>query len=97
MQRTPPELTRNARDLRRIATAEECTLSAILKQQRPRFTRQLVIDRYIVDFACRSVRLAIELDGGHHADRTETRIERRTSKSMAGRCCASGTPTSART
>lgn len=33
-----------------------------------KFTRQFPIGPYIVDFACRSARLAIELDGGQHAD-----------------------------
>jgi very-short-patch-repair endonuclease len=32
------------------------------------FTRQFVISGYIVDFACRSARLVVELDGGQHGD-----------------------------
>jgi very-short-patch-repair endonuclease len=32
-----------------------------------RFRRQHPIGRYIVDFACPSARLAIEIDGGQHA------------------------------
>lgn len=71
MQRTPPELTENARRLRREATAEERILWAVLREHRPRFTRQYVVDRYIVDSACRSMRIAVELDGGHHAIRTD--------------------------
>ncbi|MDO6414859.1 DUF559 domain-containing protein [Sphingomonas sp. BIUV-7] len=71
MQRVPPESTTNARRLRRDATVEERLLWAALRGLQPRFTRQLVVDRYIVDFACRSARLAIELDGGQHALRTE--------------------------
>ncbi|UAK24395.1 endonuclease domain-containing protein [Sphingomonas nostoxanthinifaciens] len=70
MQRIPPELTQSARRLRRDATVEERLLWSALREQRPRFTRQLVIDRYIVDFACRSARIAIELDGGQHAVRS---------------------------
>ena len=69
MQRTPPEMTANARHLRNGATNEERQLWAALRTHRPRFTRQLVVDRFILDFACRSLRLAIELDGGHHACR----------------------------
>jgi len=68
MQRTPPELTNIARRLRSEATPEERALWSVLKAHRPRFTRQLVVDRYIVDVACRSARIAIELDGAHHAD-----------------------------
>ncbi len=33
-----------------------------------RFTRQCQIGGFVVDFACRRMRLAIELDGGQHAD-----------------------------
>ena len=33
-----------------------------------KFTRQFPIGDFIVDFACRSLRLAIELDGGQHAE-----------------------------
>ncbi len=71
MQRIPPELTMNARRLRREATQEERDLWSVLKAVRPRFTRQLVVDRYILDFACRSLRVAVELDGGHHALQVE--------------------------
>jgi len=67
MQRTAPELTANARRLRRDATPAERLLWHVLRAHRPRFTRQLVIGDVIVDIACRSVRIAIELDGGHHA------------------------------
>ena len=67
MQRTAPELTRTARRLRRDATPAERILWQILRQQRPRWTRQMVIGSAVVDFACRSVRLIVELDGGHHA------------------------------
>lgn len=70
MQRVPPELTVAARALRRDPTDAERKLWSALRLYRPRFTRQLVIDRYIVDFACRAARLAIELDGGQHAWRT---------------------------
>jgi very-short-patch-repair endonuclease len=31
-----------------------------------KFVRQFQIDGYVADFACRTVRLAIELDGGQH-------------------------------
>jgi very-short-patch-repair endonuclease len=77
MQRTAPEMTANARSLRRNATPAERLLWNALRSHRPRFTRQLVVGDVIIDIACRSVRIAIELDGGHHAmqtkeDRTRT-------------------------
>ncbi|PXA83511.1 hypothetical protein DMC47_43215, partial [Nostoc sp. 3335mG] len=71
MQRIAPELRSNARTLRSNMTHAETLLWKHLCTFRPRFTRQLVIDRYIVDFACRRLRIAIELDGGQHAERTE--------------------------
>jgi len=37
-----------------------------LRFVRPRFTRQLPIGPYIVDFACRTLKLAVELDGCQH-------------------------------
>jgi very-short-patch-repair endonuclease len=33
------------------------------------FRRQLVIEPYIVDFACTKVRLVVEVDGGYHEGR----------------------------
>lgn len=67
MQRVPPELTANARQLRREATPAERTLWNALRSHRPRFTRQLVVGHYIVDIACRRAKL----DGGHHALQVE--------------------------
>lgn len=76
MERVPPELTSNARALRREGTPAERILWRHLRDRRPRFTRQLVVDHYIIDIACRSLRIGIELDGGHHGEqlaRDETR------------------------
>jgi very-short-patch-repair endonuclease len=42
------------------------------------FRRQVPIDPYIVDFACLSIRLVIELDGGQH-DANAEKDARRTS------------------
>ncbi len=33
-----------------------------------KFLRQVPVDRYIVDFLCRSAKLVIEVDGGQHDD-----------------------------
>ncbi|MGH6613596.1 endonuclease domain-containing protein [Sphingomonas sp.] len=68
MQRTPPELKSNARTLRNNATEVERKLWHLLGDHRPRFTRQLIVSHYIVDIACRSAKVAIELDGSHHAE-----------------------------
>ena len=77
MERTPPELRRNARALRNNATEAERVLWHALRDYRPRFTRQLVVGDFIVDIACRSAKVAIELDGGHHSERLDE-DERRT-------------------
>ena len=76
-------LTPIARRLRRDETEAEERLWYYLRDRRlegEKFVRQFQIHRYVADLACRTARLAIELDGGHHdplrdAARTEI-IER---------------------
>ncbi|HEX7781778.1 MAG TPA: DUF559 domain-containing protein [Sphingobium sp.] len=61
-------MTANARALRNGQTEAEKAIWHLLSRYRPRFTRQLVVGPYILDIACRSAKLAIELDGSQHAD-----------------------------
>ena len=64
-------LTGIARKLRSDMTDAERRLWTHLRASQlegVKFTRQFPIGDYVVDFACRSARLAIELDGGQHAD-----------------------------
>jgi very-short-patch-repair endonuclease len=76
-------LTPVARRLRTGRTEAEDRLWYYLRGRRledEKFVSQFQIGNYIADFACRTARLAIELDGGHHdserdAPRTEA-IER---------------------
>ncbi|RUN77970.1 endonuclease domain-containing protein [Sphingomonas sp. TF3] len=68
MPRVPPEMTRRARALRGNATEAERLVWLRLRTYRPRFTRQLVVGRYILDLACRQARLAVEFDGSQHLD-----------------------------
>ena len=68
MKRVDERLTANARALRNNATKAERLLWRRLSSYRPRFTRQLVVDPYIVDIACREAKLAIELDGSQHIE-----------------------------
>ena len=64
---TQNKLTPFAQKLRIESTREENRLwYEFLSTYPARFRRQVVIGRYIVDFYCSSVRLAIELDGGQH-------------------------------
>jgi len=67
-RRVPRRLTARARDLRRNATTQERILWLILSRYRPKFTRQLPIEPYIVDLACREAKLVVEIDGSQHID-----------------------------
>lgn len=71
MKRIPRHITPNARELRNNATHDERKLWRMLRQYRPRFTRQLSIHPYIVDIAHRRAKLIVELDGSQHLDQTE--------------------------
>jgi len=63
------KLVRLAKKLRKNTTSHERKLWHDLKLiPNTRFRRQVVIDRYIVDFACFQSRLVIELDGSQHAE-----------------------------
>ena len=64
-------LTHVARKLRRSATDVEAALWQRLRARQiegAKFVRQLPIGDYVADFACRTARLVIELDGGQHAE-----------------------------
>jgi len=62
-----PNLTANAKSLRKNMTKEERHLwYDFLRNYPVRFLRQKVIDNYIVDFYCHCARLIIELDGSQH-------------------------------
>jgi very-short-patch-repair endonuclease len=68
MHRIESEMTRRARSLRTGATKAERALWRLLSRYRPKFTRQLVVGPFILDLACRQAMLAVEVDGGQHAD-----------------------------
>ena len=63
-------LTPIARKLRADPTEAEKRLWSRLRGQQmgAKFTRQFPLGNFVVDFACRTLRIAIELDGGQHAD-----------------------------
>jgi len=71
-----------ARNLRKNQTEAEKLLWSYLRNRQIegcKFRRQWPIGAYIVDFACLSRQLVIELDGGQHAeaityDKTRTRF-----------------------
>ena len=69
-----PELLKRARALRRDMSPPERALWAILRAhqlQGWKFMRQVQVDPYILDFAARREKLAIELDGDSHVGRED--------------------------
>ncbi len=72
MQKPTKQHTNLARALRRQSTkAEQIMWRALRNYQLDgiKFTRQLPIDGFIVDFCCRSQKLIVEIDGGVHIGR----------------------------
>jgi very-short-patch-repair endonuclease len=67
-RRIPADRTQRARHLRKNATKHERLLWRLISRYRPKFTRQLPIGPFTVDFACREAKLIVELDGGQHAE-----------------------------
>ncbi len=69
----PRRRTRIARRLRRAATEAEKAMWLALRglPTEHRFRRQHPIGSHVVDFACPGRKLAIELDGGQHAQQAE--------------------------
>ena len=66
---TRQELLRFARENRQKATKSELLLWRLLKNQqlsKLKFRRQHVIEPYVVDFACISEKLILEIDGDYH-------------------------------
>lgn len=65
-----PSLKYRRKELRNSSTEAERILWQHLKNSQLngfKFIRQYSIDNYVVDFYCPKARLAIELDGFHHA------------------------------
>jgi len=72
-------LKSRARSLRREMTDAERLLWRNLRSRSfegHKFRRQVVIEPYIVDFACLDARLIIEADGGQHDEQREDDAER---------------------
>lgn len=69
--RNDPLLKQRRRELRRNQTEAEKTFWIHVRNKRfygIKFFRQYSVGPYIVDFYCPKLKLAIELDGGQHAE-----------------------------
>ena len=69
--RPSAELIERSRELRHESTPAEQTLWRYLRDRRMRgfkFRRQHPIERFILDFYCEDLKLAIEVDGGGHLE-----------------------------
>ncbi|MPL97852.1 hypothetical protein SDC9_44047 [bioreactor metagenome] len=69
-----PKLKQRAKELRKNSTLSEVLLWQQLKGKKMMgldFHRQKPIDRYIVDFYCAELMLAIEIDGITHDNKVE--------------------------
>jgi very-short-patch-repair endonuclease len=75
--RRPEGATARARRLRQGGNIAETRLWNELKDRKLggyKFVRQLPIGSYTADFACRSARLVIEIDGSQHAEQDRDRV-----------------------
>jgi very-short-patch-repair endonuclease len=82
-----PELKELARDLRKNMTLSEVLLWNQLKQKNMMgydFDRQRPIGNYIVDFYCKELSLAIEIDGDTHIYRNEEDDKRQVTLEKSG-------------
>ncbi len=78
-ERKSKYLLARARTLRRQSSDAENVLWQHLRARRLmgyKFRRQVVIEPYIVDFACMEVGLIIEADGGQHSNQAAYDAER---------------------
>jgi adenine-specific DNA-methyltransferase len=83
-ERKSAELLSRARQMRRQTSDAEALLWCYLRNRQLlgyKFRRPVVLEPYIVDFACLEAKLIIEADGGQHAEqasydaRRTTRLE----------------------
>jgi very-short-patch-repair endonuclease len=88
-----------ARNLRRNRTGAERRLwrqLRELKQAGFKFRQQVPIDHFIVDFACLSQRVIVEVDGSTHSTDAELRRDKVREGYLGTRafaCCVSGMQT----
>ncbi len=89
MARKPPlqkDRLERARELRNEPTEAEKKLWEHLRRKNlsAKFRRQHPVGPFILDFYCHEARLAVEVDGGGHAERDQAEYDAERSKSLAG-------------
>ncbi|NNM19115.1 MAG: endonuclease domain-containing protein [Croceitalea sp.] len=74
-----PDLVAYAKELRKNMTLGEIALWREIKKKKigVQFSRQIPIDNYIVDFYCKDLNLAIEVDGAIHFEEGQPDKDRR--------------------
>jgi very-short-patch-repair endonuclease len=83
----PPDILHNARELRKSLTDAESLLWQLLRNRRFcgfKFRRQHPAGRFILDYYCHDALLAIELDGGGHADANQQEYDAERTKELYG-------------
>ena len=73
------EMKDRSRQLRRDMTHPERVLWSLLRNRQLgslKFRRQVVIDRYVVDFICKERKLVVEVDGESHVGRAAEDAQR---------------------
>jgi very-short-patch-repair endonuclease len=71
-------LVARARELRKQATDAEALLWRHLRNRRLggfKFRRQQPLGSFVLDFYCEEAKLAVELDGGGHAEKRQARYD----------------------
>jgi very-short-patch-repair endonuclease len=81
-----PALKAKARRLRINCTYSETLLWSVIRKKSLgyEFHRQVPIDKYIVDFYCHELRLAIEVDGCSHEHKQEYDLSRQSKLESLG-------------
>jgi very-short-patch-repair endonuclease len=88
-QRLDLQMLARARELRARSSDAERRLWQLLRARSLgglKFRRQQVVGRFVVDFYCAASRLAVELDGGQHADASARAYDARREAEL----CAAG-------
>ncbi|MFA4873219.1 MAG: endonuclease domain-containing protein [Patescibacteria group bacterium] len=79
------ELKSLRRTLRKNFTDQERLLWSKLRNRQldgHKFYRQYGVGRYVVDFYCPEKRIVIELDGGHHTEKTNLQLDAERDKAL---------------